>query len=562
MILLGFLLALAVSASIVLGVQWILERVAAKKAAAHAEAERAELAKCRQRIAYLEKWAIVADADSEAKRILTQAAAQANEANQRSREIIEQAETDAKIFIQSAQWESERTLAAAKAEAKQHTATARERAQQVTAKADASLAAAAERAAQILADAETKAEQIAGKAYDAVRNADRYEQVARAMKNIIDGYGDAYLKPAESLLDDLAEEFSHKEAGQKLKLARDRTKLLIQSRHAARCDYAESSRREGAERFVLDAFNGKVDSILSRVRHDNFGKLEQEIIDAFAIVNMGGRPFRNARITEEYLGSRMDELEWAVVAHELRKQEQEEQRRIREQIREEEKAKRDYERAMREAAQQEKILRKAMAEAQAKIAAATEEQRAQYEAQLAELNARLNEAEEKNQRAISMAQQTRRGHVYVISNIGSFGEHVYKIGLTRRLEPLDRVKELGDASVPFDFDVHAIILSDDAPALETRLHKHFLMNQLNKVNHRKEFFRADLAEIRREIEELGIEAHWTMAAEAREYRESLAIERMIENDPDARSQWVNRQLTLDPVEYTELISATDSSEAL
>ena len=79
------------------------------------------------------------------------------------------------------------------------------------------------------------------------------------------------------------------------------------------------------------------------------------------------------------------------------------------------------------------------------------------------------EAQEKKERALSMAQQTKRGHVYVISNIGSFGENVYKIGMTRRLEPTDRVKELGDASVPFQFDIHAMIYSDEAPTLENEV---------------------------------------------------------------------------------------------
>jgi len=124
-----------------------------------------------------------------------------------------------------------------------------------------------------------------------------------------------------------------------------------------------------------------------------------------------------------------------------------------------------------------------------------------------------------------MAQQTKSGHVYIISNVGSFGEHVFKIGLTRRLEPLDRIRELGDASVPFEFDVHALIQSDDAPALEHALHKKFVGSQMNKVNPRKEFFRLQLSDIRVEIERLNIQVAWTMIAEARDYRETLAVER-------------------------------------
>ncbi len=122
-----------------------------------------------------------------------------------------------------------------------------------------------------------------------------------------------------------------------------------------------------------------------------------------------------------------------------------------------------------------------------------------------------------------MAQQTKRGHVYIISNIGSFGENVFKIGMTRRLEPLDRVRELGDASVPFSFDVHAMIYSEDAPALERELHRQFTEYQVNQINPRKEFFKVPLAKVREAIEEEDVEVHWTMAAEAWEYRESEAL---------------------------------------
>jgi hypothetical protein len=157
-----------------------------------------------------------------------------------------------------------------------------------------------------------------------------------------------------------------------------------------------------------------------------------------------------------------------------------------------------------------------MEKIQAQVEKASAEQREKFEAQLAEMAEKLRQAEERNQRAMSMAQQTRMGHVYVISNVGSFGEDIFKIGLTRRLEPLDRVRELGDASVPFSFDVHAMIFNEDAPALETALHRHFLTAQVNKVNPRMEFFRVPVKIIREELDKLGIKAQWTMAAEAKE----------------------------------------------
>src|SRR5690606_10022361 len=114
----------------------------------------------------------------------------------------------------------------------------------------------------------------------------------------------------------------------------------------------------------------------------------------------------------------------------------------------------------------------------------------------------------------------------IISNIGSFGEEVFKIGMTRRLDPLDRVKELGDASVPFEFDVHAIIPSDDAPALESELHSVFNDLRLNQVNRRKEFFRVPLERIRDFVRQRKIDSTFTMVAEAHAFRESKALLKM------------------------------------
>lgn len=162
--------------------------------------------------------------------------------------------------------------------------------------------------------------------------------------------------------------------------------------------------------------------------------------------------------------------------------------------------------------------------AQQELSKATEKNRSEMEQRIAILEQQLAEAEAKEERAKSMAEQTRKGHVYVISNIGSFGEDVYKIGLTRRLEPMDRVKELGDASVPFPFDVHAMIYADDAPALEAALHREFNSKRVNAVNLRKEFFNVDLTSIQEAVEKIvGIEAEFKMTALAEDYYESLRL---------------------------------------
>lgn len=406
---------------------------------------------------------------------------------------------------------------------------------------------------RIIDHAENKAETIGGDAYRSLREADEIASRIQAMKNVIKGYGNEYLVPSYTLLDELAEDFGHKDAGENLKKLRQNNKMMIVNRQAGICEYMDNERQKTAVDFVIDAYNGKVDSILSTVRKDNYGILKQKIEDAFQLVNFNGKAFRNARISEIYHQARLEELKWAVVAQELRAAELEEQRQIREQIREEEKARKEFEKAIKDAEKEEQTLKRLIEKAEAQVSRANEEQKALFQQKLEELQGKLEQAEEKNQRAISMAQQTKTGNVYVISNIGSFGEHVYKIGMTRRLEPLDRVRELGDASVPFEFDVHAMIYSEDAPALERQLHKKFLKNQLNKINPRKEFFRLDLSDLKNHIETIGINCKWTLLAEAKQYRETLKLEEEMKTDKTLEAEWEQYQKIADPVSYEEVI---------
>ncbi len=468
-----------------------------------------------EKVDSLFKYQGIVDAVAEANRILSAAKVEASE-------MKSKAEVDASALIDKA---------------KEANALAKTAARDAEREAQARLERADDEARRTIAQAEAKAKDIAGSAYEVKEKAEEYKQIARAMKNTIEGYGDEWLKPTYSLLDELADEFSHTDAGKKLKEARTHTSAMVKAKTAAVCDYVEDNRRNTAIAFVIDAFNGKVDSILSKSKKENYGKMEQQIKDAYYLVNSNGKAFRNAQITEAYLDSRLEELKWSVIVKELRAQEIEEQRRLREQMREEEQARREYERAQREAEKEASMLAKAMEKAKKLLEKANAEERAQYEAQILDLSAKLKEAEEKGQHALSMAQQTKRGNVYVISNIGSFGENVYKVGMTRRLNPLDRVRELGDASVPFAFDVHAIIESDDAPALEHKLHQELALMQVNKVNPRKEFFRVSLADIRALVEHHGLQVTWTMAAEAAEYRETIAIEERMKSDPDAQARW-------------------------
>ena len=489
----------------------------------------------------------VRDATAEAARVRTEAQA-----------LLQTASLEAEAIRSAAQLEADGVREQAQTEAEALRRDARSTHSEARRKATALIDDANVRAARLVEDAEARAQQIAGDAYRALQDAEQLERTATAMRNVIDGYGDRYLKPTYSLLDKLASDYEFDEAGRELKLARANSQSMVEAGRAATCDYVERTRRETAIRFVLDAFNGKVDTILGRVKSDNAGTLEQQVRDACSLVNHNGSAFRVARIAPEYLTSRLDELKWAATAMALKERDREEQRRIREQIREEERARREIERALREAAREEGALQKAMAKVQAQVSQANETQRALFEAQLAALQQKLAEAEARNQRALSMAQQTKAGHVYIISNIGSFGEQVFKVGMTRRLEPIDRIRELGDASVPFPFDVHAVIWAEDAPALENALHKRFLTAQVNKVNPRKEFFRVAVTELREAVELMGLETTWTLTADAAQYRETLAIERELVGHTSEGEEWVRIQLQtpiVDPIlEATEVLT--------
>lgn len=483
----------------------------------------------------------LAEAQVRTDEILARAVEEAQDQSKRLREEAEKHLAEAKEALRVAKVKAQNFLDEAERQAKEQVLKDRRAAKEKREKAEAELGMATEYAQRIRMTAESRAKEIAGEAFEAKGKLKDYQAALEAIENKLNKYEGVYQVPPTHMLDELAEEFGFSKAGAKLKLARERTKLMQRDGAAATCGYPEGWKRDHALKFVLGTFNGKVDTILSRVRPGNQARLSQEIKDAYALVNKDGEVYKNARIQEEYLDSRLEELKWAIAVQRIKEQKREEQRAIREQIREEQRAKKEIERAIKQAERDEEIANKAIENLRKQFEQASEAERVKLEAQLAELNVKLAEAEERGRRAISMAQQTRQGHVYIISNIGSFGENVYKIGLTRRLDPTERIRELGSASVPFPFDVHAMIASEDAPALETALHRRFLERQVNKMNNRKEFFKVKLTELRQVIDQLGIEANWTLEAEATQYRETLALEQAMKTDMGLKNKWIEEQ---------------------
>jgi hypothetical protein len=463
--------------------------------------------------------------------------------------------------------EAQTLMEQAKTAAADERAQAVQRAKALRDQADALLNQATRDAGRVMAEAEKRAEKIGGDAYRALREKEMLEQAAEAMRNIVEGYGDRYLVPTFSLLDDLAADFGSAAAGESLKSARDLSRRMVLQGEAATCDYVEADRRKTAIQFVIFAFNGLVDSILSRIRKDDPGTLKQEILDAHSKVNLNGKAFRNARILPAYLDARLAELNWAAVVQEMAERRQEAERDARMKARDEEMARRESERKIQEAKKAEEMLRMAreqvndehereMAKLKAELENASgqqrvelqsrmDEQKARFEGQLKQKDEEIRAAEEKSARAVSNAQKTKHGHIYIISNIGSFNCDVFKIGMTRRDEWDERIKELYDASVPFGFDVHGIIESDDAPALEYKLHQAFLRKRVNKLNSHKEHFHVSFTEIRQEVEKLkqgedyaAIKIELTEKAPATEWYAS----KKIDDDPQELKDWYKREL--------------------
>jgi hypothetical protein len=281
------------------------------------------------------------------------------------------------------------------------------------------------------------------------------------------------------------------------------------------------------------AFNRACDAAISNVRWNNASKMEERIKKAYEFVNKNSN---GIRITTEVLNLKLEELR---LTHEyaLKKQEEkEEQAAIRQRMKEDAQLEIELKRAQLEEEKYQKLLEKAKKEALANNGEKEKELRDKISA----LTRDLEEAQEKTQRAKSLAEQTRAGHIYIISNKGSFGEHVYKVGMTRRADPQERIDELGDASVPFTFDVHAFIYTDDAPTFEKTLHSELDAFRVNLVNNRKEFFKIDLVTIQNIVRAKFKEVEFNLTAEAREYMETCALRAIKENknmDTDIRSKF-------------------------
>ena len=247
------------------------------------------------------------------------------------------------------------------------------------------------------------------------------------------------------------------------------------------------------QKLLLRAFNSECDDLVSKVRYTNFDASLTRISKSAETISKLGA-IMGISVTQQYLSAKIKEIRLAFEYQLKKQQEKEDLKAARAEQREQARAQKELEEQRKKIEKEQTHYQTVFQKLEAQLLAHPDDpdlldKKAKMEQQLSDIEKSLTDID---YRQANM----KAGYVYVISNIGAFGENVYKIGMTRRLEPQDRIDELGDASVPFNFDVHAMIFSDDAPALEAALHRAFEDKKLNMINHRREFFRVTLDEIK------------------------------------------------------------------
>lgn len=288
-------------------------------------------------------------------------------------------------------------------------------------------------------------------------------------------------------------------------------------------------------RLMVIALSAELQNVLYNI---NFGKLDNALEDIKAVTekyysiatagNQSIAPTVKRFIGElDYFFQEAVRIEYEYYVQKERARE--EQRAIREQMRQETEERKELERQRKQIEKEESKYHDQIKQLSQQMEQSDDDEKTRLlKERIEELQRQLGAVAEQREKIVNL-QNGKAGNVYVISNIGSFGEDVFKIGMTRRLEPMDRVNELGSASVPFPFDVHSMIFSDDAVSLETQLH-HILNDQrVNKVNLRKEFFRVSLDDLEKLVGEIAPTAEFKRTVLAEQYRQSLSIQHVSEN---------------------------------
>lgn len=317
---------------------------------------------------------------------------------------------------------------------------------------------------------------------------------------------------------------------ERLDQIRQKQKDAIKSGHAASGNInwqVNASNREwnsfrtDLQKLVVRAFNSECDEIISNVKYSNYDASRKRIETSRSAISKLGKKLAIV-ISEPYFQLKLQELDLAFEYRQMKQREKEEQRELKAQLREEAKLLKEIEEARKKLQKEQNHYQNALDKINQQLE--TDPDNADLTAKKAELESALQDTEKAIQDVDYREANKKAGYVYIISNIGAFGENVYKIGMTRRLDPQERIDELGDASVPFKFDVHAMIFTDDAPKLENALHHAFENKKVNLVNQRREFFNVTLEEIKEVVKQnFDKTVEFIDTAEAEQYRVSMKM---------------------------------------
>lgn len=319
----------------------------------------------------------------------------------------------------------------------------------------------------------------------------------------------------------------------KLGEIRNKQKDMIKHHTAAICNTVwkvQGSEKAGKQMIAenikqtLRNFNIECDLCIGKVKFSNYDNIKARIYRAFELQNELNQT-NDIHIVDEYYKLKIEELDLAYEYQKKKQQEKEELRQKREELREAERVAREIEEKRKELEKEQEHYQNYLKKIIEQIEVEKSEERKQYLIEKKEeLDNNVNDVHLALKDLDYREANQRAGYVYIISNIGAFGENIFKIGMTRRLEPEDRIAELSGASVPFKFDVHAMIFSDDAPKLEAALHNRFADKKVNLVNGRKEFFNVSLDEIKQVVRENHDKTvEFINVPDAEQYRESLML---------------------------------------
>ena len=348
------------------------------------------------------------------------------------------------------------------------------------------------------------------------------------------GLDDKELDELEELCPSVILKLHHMDVKSLNKAFRDNDKQIERVLELYKGRYTTKANKAIYELMVI-ALRAELQNILFNLKYDKLDNgIEQvkEITSKYLNIAAQGNQSIAGTLTKfigqiEYLFINAVKIEYDYYVK--KEQAKQEQAAIREQMRQEAEERKALEQERKKVEKEEQKYKNEIDKIKAQLESSNASETAALNAKILELEAKLSDVAQKRE-SIATLQNGKAGNVYIISNLGSFGENIFKVGMTRRLDPLDRVNELGSASVPFKFDVHSFIFSEDAVGLETKLHHILNDKRVNKVNLRKEFFYSTVDELEQLVHQIDPTAEFNKTMLAEEFKQSLSSDDIYTND--------------------------------